>query len=326
MQGFKATKLILALGATLTLLSACDSKTEKEAEPVEPTTQESALDESNGAAMPAEAQPVAVEEPVAATSFNPSEYYDLSQTEGADTVKNLFFKMLAATHIEDAGIAMAYNLDGAISDNSFERQAALEKVPALKAKALAYEGPNKFVVAMLPIDLADQLREEESVAAIDTVGMKLLDYDFDKKAFGYTYNYNQSCVNKGDVHIFIPNQPNVIRAGNIDSRGTGIPIYGELKKGPRTFENICYLPVADQALAAKIEDARLAGKVAFTGKVYMTVNDVMGSYNHNNTNASVLSRLNATIDADEIYLHTIEADGSLSAPISSHKYVFSESF
>lgn len=133
-------------------------------------------------------------------------------------------------------------------------------------------------------------------------------------------------MDKGDVHIFIPNQPNVIRAGNIDSRGTGIPIYGELKKGPRTFENICYLPVADQALAAKIEDARLAGKVAFTGKVYMTVNDVMGSYNHNNTNASVLSRLNATIDADEVYLHTIEDDGSLSEPISSHRYVFSESY
>ena len=326
MQGFKATKLIVALGATLTLLSACDSKTEKEAQPVEQTTQESALDESNGAAMPAEAEPVAVEEPVAATSFNPGDYYDLSQPRGAEEVKNLFFKMLAGTYIEDADLAMAYNLDGATSDNSFERQAALEKVPALKASSLAYDGPNRFVVAMLPIDLVDQLHEEESVAAVDTSGMKLLEYDFDKKAFGYTYNYNQSCVNKGDVHVFIPDQPNVVRTGSIESRGTGIQINGELKKGPRTFENICYLPVADQALAAKIEDARLAGKVAFTGKVYLTVNDVMASYNHKNKEALVLSRLKANIDADEIYLHTIEDDGSLSAPISSHKYVFSESF
>lgn len=329
MQRFKVTKLIVALGATLTLLSACDSKADKEAEPVEPTTQESALDENNGAAMPAEveAEPVAVEEPAAATSFNPSDYYDLSQPKGAEAVKNLFFKMLAGTYIEDAGLAMAYNLDGATSDNSFERQAALEKVPALKAKSLAYDGPNKFVVAMLPIDLVDQLREEESVTAVNTSGMKLLAYDFDKKAFGYTYNYNQSCVNNADAEVFIPDQPNVIRTGNLNSRGTGIAIDSELKRGPRTLENICYLPVPDQELAAKIEDARLAGKVAFTGKTYLTVNDVIGNYNHINKNATVGSSiLKANIDADEIYLHTIEDDGSLSEAISSHRYVFSESY
>ncbi len=327
MQGFKTTKLIVALGATLTLLSACDSKADKEAEPVEPTTQESALNESNGVAMPAEveAEPVAVEEPAAATSFNPSDYYDLSQPEGAEAVKNLFFKLLAGTYIEDDSLAMAYNLDGATSENSFERQAALEKVPALKAKSLAYEGPNKFVVAMLPIDLVDQLREEESVTAVNTSGMKLLEYDFDKKAFGYTYNYNQSCVNKADAEVFIPNKPNVVRTSNIRPGFNGIAIDSELKKGPRTFENICYLPVADQELAAKIEDARLAGKVAFTGKVYLTVNDVVGRYNYQSKDPSVGSALKANIDADEIYLHTIEDDGSLSEPLSSHNYVFSKS-
>lgn len=328
MKRFKATKLIVALGATLTLLSACDSKSENEVEPVEPITQEAAVDESTEAApAEVEAEPVAVEEPAAATSFNPSDYYDLSQPKGAETVKNLFFKLLAGTYIEDSGLAMAYNLDGATSDNSFERQAALEKVPALKAKSLAYDGPNKFVVAMLPINLVDQLREEESITAMNTSGMKLLEYDFDKKAFGYTYNYNQSCVNKANAEVLIPDQPNVVRTANIGSRDTGITINSELKKGPRTLKNICYLPVADQELAAKIEDARLAGKVAFTGKVYLTVNEVIGTYKPNNKEDPIgSSRLNANIDADEIYLHTIEDDGSLSEPISSHKYVFSESF
>ena len=43
---------------------------------------------------------------------------------------------------------------------------------------------------MLPIDLVDQLREEESVTAVDTSGMKLLEYDFDKKAFERLYKLN----------------------------------------------------------------------------------------------------------------------------------------
>ncbi len=317
MQRFKATKLIVALGATLTLLSACDSKTEKEVEPVEPTTQESALDESNGAVMPAEAEPVA--EPVAATSFNPSEYYDLSQADGAETIRKLYLKM-AASQLNDVDFAMAHNIEGAYSSNAFEQKAAAEKTAEFKAKSLAYDVPKngKLVVAMLPGNLFTQLRSEESITSIGTDGLKLLEYDFDKKAFPYTYTYNQSCLNTQQVYNNIPSEVNLIKTGlgGFSADGIDIKVADE-----NEMEKTCYLPVADEAVASQIEDARVAGKIAFTGKAYLTAKDIMwadrGSY-------GVTTTINADIDAEELYLHIVQPDGSLSSPLATQTFVFSK--
>lgn len=319
MQRFKATKLIVALGATLTLLSACDSKSENEVEPVEPSTQEGTVDKSTEAATAeaeVEAKPV-VAEPKVASSFNAGEYYDLTQAEGAETIRKLYLKM-AASQLDDASFAMAHNIEGAYSSNAFEQKAAAEKTAEFKTKALAYDVPKdgKLVVAMLPGNLFKQLRSEESITSIGTDGLKLLEYNFDKKAFPYTYTYDQSCLNTRQVYNNIPSEVNLIKTGLGGFNGDGIDIKVDSED---KMQKTCYLPVADEAIASQIEDARVAGKVAFTGKSYLTAKDIRWVYRES---YGVTTTINANVDAEELYLHIVQPDGGLSSPLATQTFVF----
>jgi len=316
MQKFKGMKRLVVLGTALAMLNACDSAP-SEAESLDASKEASALEGSNAPAaetVSAEAPVEEIKEPV---RFIPGNYHDLSQPTGAETVKNLYLK-LAATQLDDASFAMAHNIEGAYSSNAFEQKAAAEKVGEFKAKALAYDVPKdgKLVVAMLPGNLVDQLRSEESVTSITTAGLKLLDYDFDKKAFPYTYSTDQSCLNSTQVYNNIPSEVNVIKTGLGGFNVNGIDIKIDRE---RRMEKTCYFPVADEALAAQIESARVAGKVAFTGKAYLTPKDIVwtdrGSY-------GVSTTINANVDAEELYLHTVEPDGSLSTPLATHTFIF----
>lgn len=309
-------KRLVVLGTALAMLSACDSAP-SEAESLGASKEASALEGSNAPAaetVSAEAPVEEIKEPV---RFIPGNYHDLSQPTGAETIKNLYLKM-AASQLDDANFAMAHNIEGAYSSNAFEQKAAAEKVGEFKSKALAYDVPKdgKLVVAMLPGNLVDQLRSEESVTSITTAGLKLLDYDFDKKAFPYTYSYDQSCLNSTQVYNNIPSEVNVIKTGLGGFNVNGIDIKIDRE---RMMEKTCYFPVADEALAAQIESARVAGKVAFTGKAYLTPKDIVwadrGSY-------GVSTTINANVDAEELYLHTVEPDGSLSTPLATHTFIF----
>lgn len=317
MRIFKSTKLIVALSASLALLSACDSKKAEEDTGAVQEQPAVAEPEINTGSNDGEIQTLsAVEEPSAASNFQAANYSDISQVNGAGAIAQLFVR-LAARDLNDEEFAIAHNIEGAGSTNAFDHKAAMEKVPLARQVAEAYNAPAKLVVSMVPGNLSSQLRTEENVTTISTDGLKLLAYDFDKKAFPYTYAYDQSCQVADFVHNNIPPQKDFIRTGDGGFNGEGVNIKVDRE---RMMEKTCYFPVADEAVAATIERARTDGKVAFTGKAYM---EAKGITWFNRGSNDVTTSINANLDSEELYLHTIEADGSLSAPLSENKYVFS---
>lgn len=312
MRIFKCTKLMIALSASLVLLSACDSKKDEAV----------AVDQDSKVAVEAVMVPVeevqtieAVEEPTAASNFVPENYYDISQADGAGTVAQLYINM-AASQLKDEEFAVAHNIDGADSKDAFERKAAFEKVKNAKAVAAAYQAQKMLVVAMLPGNLFDQLRAEEGITSISTGGLKLLEYDFDKKAFPYTYTYDQSCQNTTQVYNNIPSEANFIKTGNGGFNTKGVEIQVDRD---RMMSKTCYFDVPDQAVAAAIEKARSEGKIVFTGKAYLTAKNIGWA---DRGSDGVSTTINANLDSEELYLHTLEADGSLSAPLAEHKFIF----
>ena len=68
-----------------------------------------------------------------------------------------------------------------------------------------------------------------------------------------------------------------------------------------------------------MEYARVAVKVVFIGKSYLTAKDIKwadrGSY-------GVTTTINANVDAEELYMHIVQSDGSSSSPLTNQTFVF----
>lgn len=263
---------------------------------------------------------VEIEKNIVASSFDANQYPHVKAEDA-----QMFFLFanlkLASTKLSDEKFLYLHNIEGIRSDNAFEYKEALDNVEMYREEFRQENIPTKIAVDFVMADLrnvdikpstnftvsqyghnSDQ-NEDEYIHNEFSGNFILNSYDFDKKGFsfeGYTSNDGPSCSIQYSSEFPQDDIPKLFYS---NGKALLFSLFG-MKMNEVERENKCFIPLNDEAVAAKIEAARVDDKIVFTGTSYYSLDaSTSGPYGN--------------LDALQVNVHVIQSDRSLSKPLAS---------
>lgn len=253
------------------------------------------------------------------SSFNAEQYSYLPAKEAQMFFLFAYLK-LAADVLDDEEYLTMRNIQEFRSGDAFKRKSALDKVETYRDEFRIEDIPTKIAVKYIsdtrlggniledikikPNDEFTVYQDNQGTA--DAIGISSLgSYDFQKMGFKYeTNNYDEASGCSIDYRKLFQNvdTPNLYYSNDYGLKVNLNPLYlNEIENDK--YKNQCFFQVTDQELAAKIEAARVADNIVFTGINYYTL--------------EFDGLLKGQLDANQINLHILNKDGSLSKALVS---------
>lgn len=248
------------------------------------------------------------------TAQSKNGYYNISKR--GSTSDDFFHKAylkLGADAFNTDFFLYTHNIDGIRTGDAFKQKEAFDNIESYRNKARAYDVPTKIAINLLPFDTSisdDAYRDSAADYNVYSDDLILSSYDFDKHGFPYTTRGLITCPLDDNIALPYLDAPNFFYT----------PIAGlVLNLGMADYmEKDCFMHVPDEAIAKKIESARSKGKIAFTGTSYYTLKIKKDSNPDINSRSD--SEFIGVLDAEEMYLHIIQEDKSLSKPLASDSF------
>lgn len=254
------------------------------------------------------------------SSFDASQY---PHVKSEDAQKYFLFAnlKLASTQLSDEEFLYLRNIEGIRSENVFEYKEALDNVEMYRDEFRKENIPTKIAVDFVMGDLSNvdmkpstnftvspyghnpDQSEEEYIHYEFSGDFELNSYNFDKKGFsfegrtkddgaGCSLQYSSAFPQRSIPKIFYSQDNSLLFS------------LSGMKMNENERENKCFIPVTDEAVAAKIEAARIDEKIVFTGTSYYSLE-------------SSTSWVIGNLDGLRINVHIVQSDRSLSKPLAS---------
>lgn len=232
---------------------------------------------------------------------------------------------LASTQLSDEEYLYLRNIEGIRSENAFEYKEALDNIEMYRDEFRKKDIPTKVAVDFITGDLRDVDIKPRSNFTISEYGhyldpdpypaeyehyelsgdFTLNSYDFNKKGFSLAGDGASNYYGHGCSLQYSSSFPQESIPKLFYSEDNSIYFFlSGMKMSDDEWKNKCFIPVSDEAVAAKIEAAKVDEKIIFTGTSYYTLENSFPGIRGN-------------LDAIQINVHIIQPDRSLSKPLAS---------
>ena len=253
------------------------------------------------------------------SSFN-AEQYSYLPAQKAEMLFLFAYLKLAADVLDDEEYLTMRNIQDFRSGDAFKRKYALDKVETYRDEFRIDDIPTKIAVKYISdTRLGGNLFEDikikpndeftvyqDNQGTADAIGISSLgSYDFQKMGFNYETNNHDDysgCSIDYRKTFRKEDTPNLYYSNDYGFEVNLNSLYlNEIENDQ--YKKQCFFQVTNQELAAKIEAARVADKIVFTGINYYTL--------------EFDRSLKGQLDANQINLHILNKDGSLSEALAS---------